>query len=162
LRNLAASGATLADVREAQAETAVALRPDVVFVSAGANDVTAARRTRSVRDDVAAVVRTLRGASSDPLIVITGVPDMGSVPRVAQPLRWLVGRRAEQVDAAVRAEAARLDVALVPIAQRTGPAFRRDPSIFAAERFHPDARGYSVWRAAIAPTLSRVLDASRP
>jgi lysophospholipase L1-like esterase len=140
MRNLAASGATLADVREAQAETAVALRPDVVFVSAGANDVTAARRTRSVRDDVAAVVRTLRGASSDPLIVITGVPDMGSVPRVAQPLRWLVGRRAEQVDAAVRAEAARLDVAL-----SRSPSARARP---AATRLSSRPNGFTPTRGA--------------
>jgi lysophospholipase L1-like esterase len=153
LRNLAVSGATWADVRRQQAAPAAALRPDVVFVSAGANDVTAGRRAGAVRDDVAAVVRTLRAGSPAPLVVITGVPDMGSIPRFAQPLRWLVGRRGAHLDAAVRAEAERLRVPLVPIAQRTGPAFRRDPSLFAADRFHPDARGYAVWRAAIAPTL---------
>ncbi len=86
----------------------------------GGHDVTAARRTRSVLDDVAAVVRTLRGASSDPLIVINGLPDMGSVPRFA-----------------------RLHL--------------RGQSLFTRH-----GRGYAVWRAAIAPTLRRVVDASRP
>lgn len=153
LRNLGVSGATWADVLAEQAEPAAALRPDVVFVSSGANDVLGGRSAAAVADDVEHVVTGLRRAVPGVTVVITGVPDLGTPPRIPQPLRWLVARRAEHVDRAVARAAERLDVARVPIAQRTGPAFRADPSLFAGDGFHPDARGYAVWREAIAPTL---------
>lgn len=151
---LAVSGATWGDVERKQLPGAARLRPDVVLVSAGANDVTHATSGGSVRGSVAAVVGALRRANPRVVVLVTGVPDMGSTPRFPQPLRWLAGARARSLDAAVREEGARLGVPVIPILQRTGPAFRADRGLFSADRFHPNARGYAVWSAVISASLA--------
>ena len=53
-----------------------------------------------------------------------------------------------------RAEARDLHLTFAPIAAETGPQFRRDPSLFAADRFHPNDRGYATW----IPVLNRALN----
>lgn len=151
--NLAVSGAQWSDVRADQLQRAAELDADVVLISAGANDVTGATSGGALRDDITAVVRGLRASDPDVTILMTGVPDMGSTPRFPQPLRWLVGERAESLNGVVRATGAALDVAVIPIPERTGPVFRRDHSLFSVDRFHPDARGYAVWREVIDEAL---------
>lgn len=153
LVNRSVSGATTADVRREQLEPAAALGPDVVLVAAGANDVTSLRRIGAVTKDLRAVVRRLREASPDVRIVLTGSPDVGSSPRLAQPLRAVAGIRTRRMNGAIRGLVAREGLSFAPIAARTGPQFRRDRTLFSDDRYHPDARGYATWRAPLAEAL---------
>jgi len=157
LTNLALSGARMADLLRDQVATAAALRPDVVLVAAGANDVIGLTPTGSVERDVEHLVARLRAANPAVAIVLTSAPDMGAIPRLAQPLRSLAGWRTGQVNARIREVARRGDLVLAPIAERTGPGFRADPSLFAADRFHPDARGYATWIPVLNEALDRAL-----
>lgn len=154
LTNLAVSGARMRDVETKQAGAAVARRPDVVLIAAGANDVTGLTPVRSVTRSLDAVVGRLRSAEPRVAIVVTAAPDMGSIPRLAQPLRAVAGWRTRQLNAAIERLARRRGLVLAPIARETGPVFRRDPTLFAVDRFHPDARGYATW----IPVLNRALD----
>lgn len=161
LINRAQSGAKLADVVRDQLEPAAGARPDVVLLSAGANDVTGLTSGGSVKASVERIAVRLRAVNPEVRIVLTGAPDMGTTPRVAQPLRWVAGRRTRQLNRAFAEVAAARRLTLAPIAERTGPRFAADPSLFAADRFHPDARGYATW----IPVLDAALDAalsSRP
>jgi lysophospholipase L1-like esterase len=91
--------------------------------------------------------------------VLLGVPDMGSTPRLAQPLRALAGFRGRQLDEVVREVAADAGAAHVPIAEATGRAFRDDPErAFADDGYHPSAVGYRVWADAVLAELEPVLD----
>ncbi len=119
--DLAVSGATWGDVEEGQLAAAVRLRPGVVLVSAGANDVRHGTSGGGLRGSVRAVVRRLQQEVPGVRVVITGVPDMGAAPRLPQPLRWLAGQRARSLDGVVRAEGERLGVPVVPLLARTGP-----------------------------------------
>ena len=145
MSNFAVSGARMHDVRTRQLAAAVALRPSLVLLSAGANDVTHLTRVGSMRDDLRAIVEALRVANPDVKIVITGSPDMGSPPRIPRLLRGLASRRTKSVNRMFRAEAESLRLVFAPIAEVTGPLFRRDPTLFAADRFHPNDRGYATW-----------------
>jgi lysophospholipase L1-like esterase len=143
--NLGVSGARMRDVREKQLPAAVALRPDVVLLSAGANDVTHLTTIRSMRADLRAIVRGLTAANPGVRIVITGSPDMGSPPRIPRLLRGIATCRTRQVNRMFRAEAETDGLLFAEIAEKTGPQFRRDHSLFAADRFHPNDRGYATW-----------------
>lgn len=154
LTNLAESGATLADVLRSQVEPAAALRPDVVLLAAGANDVTHLTSRHGLRADLTAVAGRLRAARRDTRIVLTAAPDMGSVPRLAQPLRALAGGRTRQLNRVFDAVARAHELTTAPIARETGSSMREDPSRFAADRYHPDERGYALW----IPVLTRALD----
>lgn len=143
--NLGVSGARMRDVREQQLAEAAALRPDVVLLSAGANDVTHLTRIRSVRADLRAIVRELTAANPEVRIVITGAPDMGSPPRMPRWLRGVATRRSRVMNRMFRAEAAAEGLLFAEIAERAGPRFRGDFSLYADDGFHPNDRGYATW-----------------
>src|SRR5687768_13310124 len=105
MANFAVSGARMRDVRVSQLPHAASLRPDVVLLSAGANDVTHLTSIRSMRDDLREIVRVLREANSDVTIVITGSPDMGAPPRVPRVLRGIASWRTKRVNRMFIAEA---------------------------------------------------------
>ena len=155
--NLAVSGATLAEIEGQLRDvpTRPGERPERIYVSVGANDVTHLTRTR----DFFVEYRDLLGRlPQDVEVVVLGVPDMGAPPRLAQPLRAIAGWRGRRLDDEVRRVVARRDggVTYVDIAGRTGPAFRRDPSrMFAADGYHPSPAGYRVWADAVLATVGR-------
>ena len=89
-------------------------------------------------------------------VVLLGVPDMGAIPRFAQPLRAVTGWRGRRLDADVRRVARATGAVYVDIAGPTGPAFRRDPDrYFAADAFHPSDAGYGLWTDAVLKVLRR-------
>jgi lysophospholipase L1-like esterase len=109
-----------------------------------------------VARDLRRLAAGLREANPDVRIVVTLSPDMGAVPRLAQPLRAVAGRRARQLNGALREVVRSEGLTQARILEETGPAFRADPGLFSADRFHPDARGYAVW----VPVLTEALDAA--
>lgn len=155
MTNLAVSGARMRDVRNLQLPAAIALRPEIVLLSAGANDVTHLTPIRRMQTDLRAIVAALVRANPDVKIVITGSPDMGSPPRIPRLLRGLATCRTTQVNRMFRAEAAALDLVFAPIADATGPLFRRDRSLFAEDRFHPNDRGYATWIPVLNAALAK-------
>jgi lysophospholipase L1-like esterase len=157
MTNFAVSGARMHDVRTRQLEAAVRLRPDVVLLSAGANDVTHLTSVRSMRNDLRAIVQALVAANPDVNIVITGSPDMGSPPRIPWLLRGIASWRTKRVNRMFREEAARHRLEFAPIAEATGPLFRRDRTLFASDAFHPNDRGYATWIPVLNEALAKAL-----
>lgn len=147
---LARSGARLGDVIDGQLAALAALRPEIVLVSVGANDATHLTSPRSYHRDWKRL-RVPEGAR----LVVLGIPDMGSPPRLAQPLRALAGWRGRRLDRRGAQVVAREGRAVyVDIAAATGPAFRADPDrYFAGDRYHPSAAGYRLWAAAVLEAL---------
>ena len=160
MTNLAVSGARMGDVRREQLPAAEALRPGLVLLSAGANDVTHLTSVRSMRRDLREIVRRLTAANPNVRIVVTGSPDMGSPPRIPRLLRGIAYCRTQQVNRMFEAEAARLRLTFAPIARETGPLFRRDRSLFAADRFHPNDAGYATWVPVLNEALGRAVGAA--
>jgi len=147
---LARSGARIQDVVEDQLPRVDALRPDVVAVSVGANDAVHLTGAGEYAD------RWRRlGPRPGAVVVALGIPDMGSPPRLAQPLRSVVGWRARRLNRSGAPHLAEQGRAIyVDIAGKTGPAFRRDPGrYFAADRYHPSDAGYRLWADAVLERL---------
>lgn len=159
LINLGISGARARDVESEQLPVAEQRKPDVVLISVGANDVTHLTPACSMRASILHVVQRLRVANPDVAIVITGSPDMGSPPRIPRLLRPIAGWRARSVNRMFRALALEQHLTFAPIADETGPLFRRDPSLFGADRFHPNERGYATWIAVLNRALNEAVSA---
>ena len=98
-----------------------------------------------MRANLRAIVQTLTAANPNVKIVLTGSPDMGAPPRIPWLLRGIASLRTKQVNRMFRAEVARSHLQFAPIAAATGPLFRKDHTLFAADQFHPDDRGYATW-----------------
>ncbi len=158
LVNLAVSGARARDVKRDQLSQAEALKPDVVLLSVGANDVTHLTCVRSVEKNVRSVVKRLRAVNPDVAIVVTGSPDMGSPPRIPRLLRPIAAWRTRGINRMMVELARKEHLVFAPIAEVTGPLFRNDRSLFAADQFHPNERGYATW----IPVLNRALAEALP
>lgn len=157
MTNLAVSGALTNDVLKTQMASSEAIRPDLVLISAGANDVTHLTPVRSIRRDLRAIVRRLRIANPSVAIVITGSPDMGSPPRIPKLLRGVAACRTARINKMMREVALTDRLVFAPIAEITGPMFRRDRSLFSSDRFHPNERGYQTWIPVLDGALAEAL-----
>jgi len=151
--DLAVSGARVADVLADQVPKVAEQRPDLVLISVGANDTIHLTGRGAFRRTYEELLGALpRGVP----VVLLGVPDMGAIPRFAQPLRAVAGWRGRHLDAEVRRVAARAGAVYADIAGPTGPAFRRHPDrYFAADEFHPSDAGYGLWADAVLNVLRR-------
>lgn len=157
MTNVSVSGARIRNVVRLQLLAAAGVRPDVVLLSVGANDVTHLTCVRSMRSDLREIVTKLRSVNPDVAIVITGSPDMGSPPRIPRLLRGIASRRTVVVNRMFVAEAKSLGLMFAPIARETGPLFRKDPSLFGEDRFHPNERGYAIWTSVLNAALAVAL-----
>lgn len=152
LTDLARSGARVADVLRLQLPEVARLHPTEVFISVGANDATHLTSRSQFRRDYG---RLLAGLPASVVqVVVLGVPDMGSPPRFAQPLRAVAGWRGRELDTDVRHLAQRRHAIYVDIAGGSGPEFRRQPyRYFSDDHFHPNDAGYHLWAEVVAAAV---------
>jgi len=160
LVNLGVSGARIRDVASSQLEAAERLRPDVVLISAGSNDVTHLTSIHAVRADLREIVDGLKAGNRSVAIVVTGSAQIGSAPRVPWLLRPIARGRTAAVNRMFQSVAREKGLTFAPIAEETGPLFARDRSLFAEDRFHPNDRGYAAWIPVLNRALARALDRS--
>jgi lysophospholipase L1-like esterase len=154
MTNFSISGAVAGDVLRDQAAPAAKLHPDLVLLSVGANDATHFTPSSRLMAQLVAIVNLLRAGNPRVKIVVTGCPQMGSVPRFQQPLRWFAWTQTARINCVFLRFAAQEDVVWAHIADRTGSIFAKDPSLFADDQFHPNDRGYAVWL----PVLDEAID----
>lgn len=126
--------------------------PGIVVVAAGVNDLlrlvplpTFERRTRTL-------VRAVRGRAPDATVVLSGMPPFARFPRLPEPTRTVLGRRAAAMDTRTGAVAADSPgVVHVPLeVPLDGPPGHRS-HWFAADGFHPSALGYRAWARRLLP-----------
>src|SRR5207237_4064497 len=85
LVSVAAGGSRVRDVLVGQVPAAQQLRPDVAVVSVGANDAMHGTGLRRFEADLGAVVEAFGETGTD--VVLTGIGDLGNIPRLAHPLK---------------------------------------------------------------------------
>lgn len=157
LINVSTSGAVSRDLLEDQVGYADRFRPDVVLISIGANEVTHFSLISQMKINLDNVIDRIFNAKCDAKIVLTGSPEMGSVPRFAQPLRWVAGVRTSRVNKAIADLASERSITFAPIAKETGPAFKSNPALFASDGFHPNDEGYALWTPVITRAVKEAI-----
>jgi lysophospholipase L1-like esterase len=159
--NYAVSGARARDVFRLQIPKALVDKPNVVLIAVGANDVDKLTSPGRVTDELRQCIEALRTANPKVAIVLTGARAMGTIPHFPQPIRWYAGVRTANLNKAVIQLTKETHTTFAAIAEKTGSTFREHPEFFAADKFHPNAHGYQVWK----PVINHALDAalsSRP
>lgn len=154
---LAASGARVRDVLETQLPAAERLneQPHIVVVCVGGNDVTHLSRRSQFRRDLSAVLDEVRQLKPSAIVVV-GIGEFAATPLLAQPLRFVAGKRADMLARDQRDIAAAKGAVFVDIIAATGKAFASDPRRYhARDGFHPSDDGYRLWSDAILATMTR-------
>ncbi len=143
--NLAVRGRVARQVRAEQLEPALALRPDLVTVVAGVNDILRPRY------DAAEVARELEAmfaalTASGAHVVTLAFPDLSKIAPMARPL----APRLTDLNARVQAAASRHGVTVV---ETGGYAVTTDPRLWTVDRLHAGPLGHERIAAAVAHTL---------
>ncbi|WP_377269668.1 SGNH/GDSL hydrolase family protein [Peterkaempfera sp. SMS 1(5)a] len=154
LVNVALSGARSGDL-ERQVDLALETVPEVAVIIIGANDVTHRMpAVESVRL-LGEAVRRLRGAGCE--VVVGTCPDLGTIEPVRPPLRWVARRLSRQLAAAQTIAVVEAGGRSVSLGSLLGPEFATRRELFAADRYHPSAQGYSTAAMAVLPSLCAAL-----
>lgn len=143
--NLAIRGRSTRQIRDEQLEPAVALRPDLVTLFSGTNDVVAWRFSAGrVAEDVEHMQRTLIQAGA----VVLGftLPDLSRFTPLARP----ISGRIQALNDALRSVAASTGALLVDFARHPVGC---DPRLWSADRLHANAAGHARIAAALAQAL---------
>lgn len=151
------SGARTRDIAQ-QAGRLLGHEVDVVLAVIGSNDVTHATPVWTLRKGTAAMLDHMRQVAPRAGVVLGGVPEMGTVPALDWPLRWVAGRYAVLLREHQRAAAAAAGVPFVDIAADASPRFIGRPESMSADGFHPSAVGYGLWADALAPAVADAVD----
>ena len=151
------SGARAKDVLDIQLSKAVQYKPDVVLLAVGANDATHFTGGKSIQASLQQIIDGLKRANCDVRIVVTGSPAMDSVSRFPWGAKQLMGLRTRQVNNAFAPVVARNHLTFAPIAAKTRAAFLADPTLLAADEFHPNGRGYALWIPVVNTALDQAL-----
>lgn len=143
--NLAIRGRTTRQVREEQLGPAVAMRPDLVAVVSGTNDLLRSHFDPSaLRDDVEAMQGTLTGCGAT--VITFTLPDLGDV----MPLARMVRRRLLQLNQIVRDAGAKTGAIVCDFAAHRVAS---DPRLWSDDRLHANSAGHARIADALADHL---------
>lgn len=150
-------GARSSDL-QGQLDRGLTVRPDVVVLVIGANDVThRVWPSESVRL-LATAVRRLRDADVE--VVVGTCPDLGTLRPLAQPLRELARRWSRRLAAAQTIAVVEAGGRSVSLGSLLGPTFAMAPAeLFGPDRFHPSMAGYAGMVAALLPSVADAVGA---
>lgn len=122
---------------------------DLAVVALGVNDVTARVSVGAWLARIAQLVDQIRCDWGVRQVWLCGLPPMQRFPLLPQPLRWFLGRRARRFSTALGAWVARRPglryVALPDMA---------DPTLIAADGFHPGPGAVAIWAQALARDIA--------
>ena len=143
--NLGVGGATSHDVLEEQLDRAVALKPHLVTLSIGPNDITGKVPVEAYADNLDAILGRL-AKETRAVVVINLLPDLAITPRFrGGDAAETVGRLSAEFNGVVTRTAPRHGAVVVDL---YGPSRRevpRHPELVAGDGYHPSDLGYARW-----------------
>ena len=143
--NLGAGGATSADVLVRQLDRAIELRPHLVTLSIGPNDITTRVTVDTYEKNLDTILGRLRHETTA-VAVVNLIPDLAVTPRFRRSrARDAVGRQTvvfnEALERQGRAHGAEL-VDLYAASRREVPLH---PELIWSDGYHPSDAGYALW-----------------
>jgi lysophospholipase L1-like esterase len=135
-------GATVRNVAEQHLPAALekTSKADVVVLSAGANDAMSLRSVSEVEEHMMGTISSLHTHHPHAVFIISSLPAFHLFEAIPQPLRGIMAGHAQMIERRMRPLVERLPYALM---SPPPPEYPKD--FFAADSFHPSAKGYAIW-----------------
>ncbi len=162
LLSVAVGGSKGRGVLARQVHEAMALRPDIAIVSVGANDALRTTPVARCESEYDQILRLLTRHA--PGVAVSGVGDLGSIPRLPALARSIVRIRGRSFDHAVRRVVNRYPEVVKTDTWAPGwQEFNTNPGkIFAPDLFHASAYGHLIYTAAMMPAIEELVARRRP
>lgn len=157
LSNLCFSGATSEDVVSSQLERGLALRPTLVTLGIGINDIGHGIGLDQFAANFEKVLAQLATKTSASILVLN-IPDISTAPRIPPALREQLVRQIVVFNARIAELARKHDVALFDIYSSTHESLGAHPEFFSDDGFHPSDAGYEHWTGEVWPVIEKALN----
>jgi acyl-CoA thioesterase-1 len=143
--NLGVGGATSRDVVQRQLQRAVALKPHLLTLSIGPNDITSRVPVKAYAANMEAILGRL-AKETDAVIVVNLLPDLAVTPRFrGREMAPVVGRLSTEFNEALARAAERHGAAVVDLYGASRREVPGHPELLARDGYHPSDLGYARW-----------------
>lgn len=143
LQSFAAGGSRASDLIGEQMKEAIDFRPDIIFVSVGANDTIKGVPRRQFARNLNHLIERL--SETGAVVIQSGVGDLGSIPRLYPPLSNLVSRRANGFDQTHWKIAEKHGTTVIPQRSDGIERWYKDRRLWSPDLFHVSAAGHARW-----------------
>jgi acyl-CoA thioesterase-1 len=155
LHNLSSSGATTADVLRTQLPRVAGLRPRLVTLTIGTNDLTDGTSVDQVLRNLSAIVRGLKATGA--VVVVTNLPAVALAPAVPAAWRAELDGRVRKVNAGLQALCQDIGATVFDLYALSRSEIPRHPEYFSFDGYHPSDEGYDRWATTMWPVVRTAL-----
>ena len=142
--NLGVSGARSIDVIRDQLDEAVKFKPDLIFISVGANDVTLNTSDEEFGKNIQKI--TQKSLETGAEIIWINIPDFSTSPILLPPLNMYFSNKSRQLNIVLDSVLSKTSVCLVDINKKAKKVFLSQlDKYFSQDMFHPSYEGYRYW-----------------
>ena len=146
--NLGKSGARIKDVVELQLAKAVELKPDLITISVGANDLRHRTKLRHFEKDFLELIKTL-SEKTKAKIIISNIPDLSVVPSIPILVKHLLRFATGRFNRIIKEYAEQFRCILVDLYTGSKIHSRKSTGLISEDGLHPSDSGYAIWANAI-------------
>jgi len=154
--NFARSGAVLSTVISSQLPKVLELKPSLITISVGANDIIRRTSLQEFENDLYYLLKTLR-QKTDATIVISTVPDLSLTPAIPKLLKHYSKYKAGKLNTIIKNVGRETNTITVDLFEDSRAVLQAFPEAIASDGFHPSDFGYAIWANTILVTLHNVL-----
>ncbi len=154
--NLGKAFAKVNDVIENQLDKTIALKPDLITISVGTNDIIKKTSFKEFEKELFHLLSNLKtNTTAD--IVINTIPDLTNAPVVPRHMRLAGKVILSRVNNIIRKQAKACDVRLVDLYETSRIFTRSYPEVLSEDGFHPSDFGYAIWANTIIGEIKHLL-----
>ncbi len=144
LINLAVPGAVSLDVLKTQLPEALKENPDLVYLEVGTNDVHNFVSEKYFANNFQEIVTSLKKTKAK--IKILNIPFIGHKSILLPPHNYLLNERIKQFNKEINIICQKNNLACFDLYSQTYPKFYEDSSVYSEDLFHPNKKGYTLWK----------------
>ena len=142
--NLARGGAKVQDVLNTQIDQLNKLKPDLIMVSIGSNDVTSTISDKDYRNQVSELVSYIQSLPAK--VIWLSIPDFITSPILLPPINYILSGRADYFNSIIRSRIESTNFNYINIFDGARNEFQSNPDLnFSKDKYHPSENGYRIW-----------------
>jgi len=158
--SVAVGGSKIRDVLESQVDEAVTFKPDIAYLSVGSNDALRATPIARFEADYDTVVRALY--AEVPAVGLSGIGDLGTIPRLPELAKGIARVRARAVDRAIARVSHKYPRTVKSNAWDVmAQTFDGESPMFGEDLFHASAKGHLAFASVGVHVVDRLVDVWR-
>lgn len=150
--NLGKGGAKVKDVIEHQLRKTIELKPDLVTISVGGNDLHRRTNLKHFEKDFSYLLKTLK-EETNAEVIVSNIPDVSLLPSISIFLKYVVRFMNRRFNRIINKHTKEFKYSLIDLYEGSKEHGKKYKDLISADGFHPSDKGYALWANAIIALL---------